>query len=87
MTNDPAMPDPHDVADSWGHPGYRSPGDPNLDDNSPTGLAEFFGNQAMTAYHELRSQPASPKRSAAIEFATLQATLATYHLLRDRYGS
>jgi hypothetical protein len=29
-------------------------------ENSPEGLADFFGDQAMITYHEVRKQPARP---------------------------
>jgi hypothetical protein len=53
-------------------------------ENTPANLAKHFGDQAMYAYHDLKERPASPKRSAEIEWANFMATLAVYHLLRNR---
>jgi hypothetical protein len=42
-------------------------------ENSPEGLADFFGDQAMITYHEVRKQPPGPDRSAAIELGMLES--------------
>jgi hypothetical protein len=55
-------------------------------ENSPEGLADFFGDQAMITYHEVRKQPPGPDRSAAIELGMLESSIATYWVLRAKFG-
>ena len=50
------------------------------------GLADFFGDQAMITYHEVRKQPPGPDRSAAIELGMLESSIATYWVLRAKFG-
>jgi hypothetical protein len=54
-------------------------------ENSPEGLADFFGDQAMITYHEVRKQPPGPDRSAAIELGMLESSIATYWVLRAKF--
>ena len=40
----------------------------------------------MITYHEVRKQPPGPDRSAAIELGMLEASIATYWVLRAKFG-